>query len=52
MVKFWEIQRKKGIAITKRRIKHHEKHGNGIEAMADKKRLVKQEEHHKRMMDK
>ncbi len=46
MVKWWEIQREKGIALSKYRIKHHEKHGNGIPAVQDKENLKKQERHH------
>ncbi len=47
MVKFWEVQREKGIKLTKYRIKHHENHGNGNVAMQDKNILLKQERHHK-----
>ncbi len=37
----------KAIKIQKFRIKHHEKHGNGVNAMQDKIQLKKQE----RMME-
>ncbi len=43
MVKFWDIQIEKAIKLTKFRIKHHEKHGNGNVAMQDKEILRKQE---------
>ncbi len=43
MVKPWEEAEKKGIKITKYRIAHHEKHGNGNVAMEDKNILKKQE---------
>ncbi len=52
MVKWWELQREKGIALTKYRIKHHEKHGNGKVAMEEKQQLLKQEKHQKDMKDK
>ncbi len=42
-MRYWDEQIKKGIALTKMRIKHHEKHGNGKVVMEDKARLVKQE---------
>ncbi len=45
MVKPWDIAIDKGIAISKYRIKHHEKHGNGQPAMQDKEILKKQERH-------
>ncbi len=45
MVRWWDIQIDKGIALTKMRIKHHEKHGNGDATMRDKARLQKQERH-------
>ncbi len=47
MVRWWDIQIDKGIALTKMRIKHHEKHGVGLAAIADKARLQKQERHRK-----
>ncbi len=43
MVNFWDEELKNAIKLTKIRIKHHEKHGNGNSAMQDKKTLVKQE---------
>ncbi len=45
MVRPWDIAIEKGIALTKFRIKHHEKHGNGGPAMQDKDILKKQERH-------
>ncbi len=45
MVKFWDEQIAKGIKLSKMRIKHHEKHGNGQPAMQDKAILKKQERH-------
>ncbi len=45
MVRYWDIQIEKGIALTKSRIKHLEKHGMGAEAMLEKTRLKKQERH-------
>ncbi len=47
MVKPWTIAIDKGIEITKYRIKHLEKHGNGEPAMREKQILVKQERHKK-----
>ncbi len=44
MVKFWDIQLDKAIKISRRRIKHHEKHGVGKAAMQDKHNLQIQEE--------
>ncbi len=49
MVKFWVKQRERSIKITKYRIAHHEKHGNGKVAMDEKFILQKQEKHHKDM---
>ncbi len=49
MVVWWEKQREKGIKLTKYRIAHHEKHGNGKVAMIEKLQLLKQEKHHKDM---
>ncbi len=43
MVKPWDIAVAKGIKLTKFRIKHHEKHGDGNCAMEDKQILKKQE---------
>ncbi len=45
MVKYWDEQIEKGIKLTKMRIKHHEKHGNGNNVIQDKKILQKQERH-------
>ncbi len=45
MVVFWSVQIEKGIKLTKYRIAHHEKHGNGLAAMQDKEILKKQERH-------
>jgi len=40
---WWEEQIETGIAITKMRIKHHEKHGCGTNVIKDKAKLQKQE---------
>ncbi len=45
MVRFWDIQIDKGIKLTKMRIKHLEKHGDGAVAMKEKQILQKQERH-------
>ncbi len=45
MVRWWDSQIDKGIAITKMRIKHHEKHGNGDVVQREKRILQKQERH-------
>ncbi len=45
MVRWWDIQIDKGIKLTKMRIKHHEKHGNGDVAQREKQILKKQERH-------
>ncbi len=50
MVKPWTIAIDKGIKITKYRIAHHEKHGNGEPAMQDKF-ILKKQERHKRLRD-
>ncbi len=42
---FWDEQIDIGIKLTKARIKHLEKHGNGDTAMQEKRILVKQERH-------
>ncbi len=39
----WQKSMEKGIALTKYRIAHHEKHGNGKNAMDEKSILQKQE---------
>ncbi len=52
MVRFWEVQREAAIKRTKFRIKHHEKHGEGNNAMQDKAILKKQERHHELMKEK
>ncbi len=39
MVRWWDAQIDKGIAITKMRIKHMERNGMGKNAMIEKKRL-------------
>ncbi len=44
MVKFWDIQIDKGIALTRKRIKHLELHGKGA-AMQEKEILKKQLRH-------
>ncbi len=43
MVKYWDVQIDKGIALTKMRIKHHEKHGCGNSVIQDKEILKRQE---------
>ncbi len=43
MVRWWDIQIDKGIALTKMRIKHMEKHGMGDSVISEKARLKKQE---------
>ncbi len=45
MVNFWDEQIDKGIALSKARIKHFEKHGIGAEAIKQKKILQQQERH-------
>ncbi len=45
MVRWWDPQIDKGIAINKMRIKHHEKHGVGSAVIRDKQMLQKQERH-------
>ncbi len=45
MVRWWDVQIDKGIALTKERIKHLEKHGNGDSVMYEKQILKKQERH-------
>ncbi len=52
MVRYWDVQIDKGIALTKFRIKHHEKHGCGTCAMEDKNILKKQERHKQVRADK
>ncbi len=52
MVKYWDEQIDKGIKLTKARIKHHEKHGEGNSTMEDKARLKKQERHKQLRMEK
>jgi len=42
---WWEKEIDKGIKLTKFRILHHEKHGNGSVVIEDKRRLEKQERH-------
>ncbi len=51
MVKPWALAREKGIKITKYRIKHLEKHGNGVGAMQEKAILKKQERHQQLMKE-
>ncbi len=45
MVRYWDKQIEIGIKLTKMRIKHLEKHGNGDTAMREKDILKKQERH-------
>ncbi len=52
MVRWWDIQIDKGIALSKMRIKHHEKHGVGNATIRDKQILEKQERHKKVRKDK
>ncbi len=52
MVKPWVEARKKGIKLTKFRIAHHEKHGNGKVAEEEKRQLLRQQKHSKDMEDK
>ncbi len=52
MVDYWAKQRQIGIKITKYRIAHLEKHGNGDAAMQEKQILKKQERHEQLMKDK
>ncbi len=52
MVRPWDVAIEKGIKITKYRIKHLEKHGNGIGAMEEKNILKKQERHQQLVRDK
>ncbi len=49
---WWKEHREIGIKLTKYRIKHLEKHGNGDTAMKEKNCLKKQERHHQIMKDK
>ncbi len=49
-MKWWDIQIDKGIKLSKSRIKHHEKHGNGDVAMEDKA-ILKKQERHKQLRD-
>ncbi len=52
MVRPWDESIEKGIRITKYRIAHLEKHGNGDTAMKEKVILKKQERHKKLRDDK
>jgi len=52
MVKYWNVQIDKGIKLTKMRIKHLEKHGDGDGAMQEKRILQKQERHKQLRKDK
>ncbi len=52
MVRWWDTQIDKGIALTKMRIKHHEKHGVGNAVIKDKAILQKQERHKQLRKDK
>jgi len=45
LVKYWDKQIDEAIKVTKFRIKHHEKHGDGDVAMHEKQILRKQERH-------
>ncbi len=50
MVKFWDKQIEIGIALTKYRISHLEKHGNGDTAMKEKN-ILKKQLRHKQLRD-
>ncbi len=50
MVRFWDAEIDKGIRITKYRIKHLEKHGDGSSAMQEKN-ILKKQERHKQLRD-
>jgi len=52
LVRFWDEQIDKGIALTKMRIAHHQKHGNGDVVIKEKSRLQKQERHKQVRKDK
>jgi len=52
MVRFWDTQIEKGIRLTKMRIAHHEKHGNGDVAIKEKNILKNQERHKQVRKDK
>ncbi len=52
MVEPWTEAIEKGIKLTKHRIAHLEKHGNGDTAMREKEILKKQERHRKVRNDK
>ncbi len=52
MVKVWDIAIDKGIALTKMRIKHMEKHGMGDSVQKEKRILQKQERHKQVRKDK
>ncbi len=43
--RFWDEQIEIGITLTKMRIKHLEKHGDGDTVMKEKRILVQQERH-------
>ncbi len=45
MVRIWDRDVEKGIALTKMRIKHCEKHGMGDTVIREKNILKKQERH-------
>ncbi len=47
---FWSDAIDKGIALTKYRIKHMEKHGVGNTAMKEKE-ILKRQERHKQVRD-
>ncbi len=50
MVRWWDLQIEKGIKISKQRIAHHEKHGNGAVAMREKE-ILKKQLRHKQLRD-
>jgi len=51
LVKPWKLAREKGVRITKYRIAHLEKHGDGDSAMKEKQILKKQERHIQKLKD-
>jgi len=50
MVDWWGKQIDIGIKLTKYRIRHLEKHGNGDSAMKEKQ-ILKKQERHKQLRD-
>jgi len=50
MVRPWDIAIDKGIKLTKMRIKHMEKHGDG-DSVNREKRILQLQERHKKVRD-